>query len=94
MANPATSIVNPAGEEILLFFVDGDKRLALQEIPIDPEQPMFDYDPLTTPGGSHITNQSIAAVSLRGLVRSRSRPLLLSHLPSSLCQRLRREDRA
>ncbi|KAK3396799.1 hypothetical protein B0T20DRAFT_243379 [Sordaria brevicollis] len=67
MANPVTTILSPKEDFVLLYYVDGDKRLALKYVPVDTNKPVLEYSPYGNPAGQNITNQSIAAVYLYGL---------------------------
>lgn len=68
MANPVTSILNPTGDRMLLYWVDKHSRLALKQIPVTENQHPVAYKPRSTPDGNLITNQVIAAVNLLGIV--------------------------
>ncbi|KAH7186288.1 uncharacterized protein B0J16DRAFT_415496 [Fusarium flagelliforme] len=67
MANPVTTILNPKGDRVMLFWVDQQQRLALSQIPIDASKHNLLYSAHGTPAGADVTNQSIAAVYLRGI---------------------------
>ncbi|KAM0272281.1 hypothetical protein ACHAQH_008728 [Verticillium albo-atrum] len=67
MANPVTAIPNPKGDRLMLYWVDQHQRLALSQIPLDTTKHNLLYSSNGTPAGSEVTNQSIAAVYLRGL---------------------------
>ncbi|KAK3950188.1 hypothetical protein QBC32DRAFT_347307 [Pseudoneurospora amorphoporcata] len=67
MANPVTSILNPKGDYVFLYYVDKKQRLALDYIPVDRSQNVLSYAAQGTLEGDHVNNQSIAAVYFHGM---------------------------